>query len=139
MKVIDLLNKIANGEEVPKKIKFQNKIYHFNREYMDYESDIQEYRNADVKENYYIFSEWCPMLLNDEVEIIEEDKEIRELECLEIAPVSAMYCLSDKNMPEEEKWKKVSELIYEYRIDMENLKYYINEIVRAVNELKEGK
>lgn len=79
MKVIDLLNKIANGEEVPKKIKFQNKIYHFNRVYMDYESDIQEYRNADVKENYYIFSEWCPMSLNDEVEIIEEDNKIHKI------------------------------------------------------------
>ena len=27
MKIIDLLNKIANGEEVPKKIKYKNKIY----------------------------------------------------------------------------------------------------------------
>jgi hypothetical protein len=27
MKVIELLNKIANGEEVPKKIKWNNKIY----------------------------------------------------------------------------------------------------------------
>ena len=29
MKVIDLLNKIANGEEVPQKIKVGNKIYNY--------------------------------------------------------------------------------------------------------------
>ena len=27
IKIIDLLNKIANGEEVPKKIKYENDIY----------------------------------------------------------------------------------------------------------------
>ena len=27
MKIIDLLNKIANGEEVPKKIKYKGSIY----------------------------------------------------------------------------------------------------------------
>ena len=29
MKVIDLLNKIANGEEVPEKIKWEDTIYEF--------------------------------------------------------------------------------------------------------------
>ena len=31
MKVIDLLNKIANGEEVPKKIKYDGSIYEYVR------------------------------------------------------------------------------------------------------------
>ena len=30
IKIIDLLNKIANGEDVPKKIKFRDDIYEFD-------------------------------------------------------------------------------------------------------------
>ena len=62
MKVIDLLNKIANGEEVPKK------IYCFNREFY-------------LKGNTYFGDTFTLMHyiqeedLNDEVEIIEEPQE----------------------------------------------------------------
>ena len=67
MKVIDLLNKIANGEEVPKKIKYINKFF-------DY--DNADYFNTDIG---YLF-ERCTLcvILNDEVEIIEEEKKIPE-------------------------------------------------------------
>ena len=79
MKVIDLLNKIANCK-IPKKIKYREIIYHICYEYGDYESDIEEYRFADTKEHYYLF-EGIDMLkcLNDEVEIIEEDKKIKKI------------------------------------------------------------
>ena len=40
MKIIDLLNKIANGEEVPKKIKYDNEIFKLRDEKDDYASDI---------------------------------------------------------------------------------------------------
>ena len=33
MKVIDLLNKIAKGEDVPEKIKIYNRIYTYTSEY----------------------------------------------------------------------------------------------------------
>ncbi len=65
MKVIDLLNKIANGEELPKK------IYCFNREFY-------------LKENTYFGDTFTLMHyiqeedLNDEVEITEEEKKIPE-------------------------------------------------------------
>lgn len=36
MKVIDLLVKIVNGEEVPKQIKFNNTIYTYNDDCCDY-------------------------------------------------------------------------------------------------------
>ena len=63
MKIIDLYNKIANGEEVPKKIKYKNCIF----------------------ENRCVIEYWCKKTetcldelilmqnLNDEVEIIEEE------------------------------------------------------------------
>jgi hypothetical protein len=63
IKVIDLLNKIANGEEVPKKIKYRNNIY----EYED-----SDYFGNDIG---YLFERYNSIaILNDEVEIIEENK-----------------------------------------------------------------
>lgn len=55
MKVIDLLNKIANGEKVPRNIKYKGHIY-----------------------QYLIDSGYHDIRLNDEVEIIEEEKKIPE-------------------------------------------------------------
>ena len=72
MKVIELLNKIANGEEVPKKIKYKDDIY------------------THVDNNCYVCEETYEILsnsiyaehnsLNDEVETIEEDKKDKEIE-----------------------------------------------------------
>ena len=64
MKVIDLLNKIANGEEVPKKVKYHNRIY-IKR------SDCYNY----ILENGRFDDELKVIVgcLNDEVVIIEED------------------------------------------------------------------
>ena len=65
MKIIDLLNKIANGEEVPKK------IYCFNREFY-------------LKENTYFGDTFTLMHyiqeedLNEKIEILEEEKKIPE-------------------------------------------------------------
>ena len=72
MKVIDLLNKITNCEEVPKKIKFENKVYVLDHEGLDFYA---------LEEGYGLLLEKIndTNLLNVEVEIIEEVKEIREL------------------------------------------------------------
>ena len=83
MKVIDLLNKIAKGEEVPKRIKYKGEV----REYV---YDDRDYVNSDSS-NYYLFyniitegkgSDFANAL-NDEVEIIEdtpkEDRKIGKL------------------------------------------------------------
>ena len=71
MKVIDLLNKIANGEEVPKKIKYC--IYGEEYSTFAYDEKEQEYYNDGA--GYLSVPNHC---LNDEVEIIEETKEIIE-------------------------------------------------------------
>ena len=69
MKVIELLNKIANGEEVPKKIKYKNSIFTIREDKDDYANDTDWFTDK------YDFLE-----LNDEVEVIEEDKKIKKLE-----------------------------------------------------------
>lgn len=76
MKVIDLLNKIANGEEVPSKIKYRDKIF-------VYDKDDQCY----IVENYNVCDDLLMSLsnhkgtdLNYEVEILEEKKIPKKLE-----------------------------------------------------------
>jgi hypothetical protein len=68
IKIIDLLVKIANGEEFPKKVKFKDKIYTYNSEVTDYKYDDFLF---DV-----ISNECVKDFLNDTVEIIEEQEEI---------------------------------------------------------------
>lgn len=70
IKVIELLNKIANGEEVPKKIDYQEEIYEWDEEALKY-ADHTGY-------TLEIYTEKID--LNDEVEILEDNtEEIEEL------------------------------------------------------------
>ena len=62
IKVIDILNKIANGEEVPKKIYYLEETFTYDEQSKDY------YDN----ETYGLFDRYeIPSMLNDEVEILE--------------------------------------------------------------------
>lgn len=84
MKAIDLLNKMANKEEMPQKIKYSNKIY----EWKEYDCGYQEKKKvnwvkkwgyvAEVDRTYY-YLEHCFKDLNDEIEIIEEDDKIEKI------------------------------------------------------------
>ena len=70
IRIIDLLNKISNGEEVPLKIKYPNK----EKEYI-YDLNIQDYRCDDTLIFNTLFSKYrTNFFINDEVEIIEEQK-----------------------------------------------------------------
>ena len=70
IKIIDLFNKIANNEEVPKKIKYFGEIYEYSEDMkFYYQNGFSMYRDFFTEGN-------C---LNDEVEIIEEEKEIEEI------------------------------------------------------------
>jgi hypothetical protein len=81
MKIIDLLNKIANGEEVPKKIKYKNKIYNYEKfnigygkDYFNAEWKIEKGYRHTTNNNSYIYLNINDYCLNDEIEIIEENK-----------------------------------------------------------------
>lgn len=100
IKIIDLLNKIANGEEVPKKIK-----HHWEYEYK-FDELRNEYCYMDNK-NRRFDEEWLVMsMIKDEVEIIEEEKDM-------------------------EKLNK-----YNFHKKQRQLASKINELIEAVNELK---
>lgn len=67
MKVIDLLNKIANDEEVPKKFKYDCYVWTYN-----YESSA--YWNGKSIEFEDYMDDGLMKYLNNEVEILEEKK-----------------------------------------------------------------
>ena len=93
MKVIDLLNKIAKGEEVEAKHRL------FDLEY----KNLRDF-HVSYKENIDYFTlGGLISLLNDEVEVIEEDKKIEKITLLgeEIKLGSISSWLKDKTINEE--------------------------------------
>lgn len=122
IRIIDLLNKIANGEEVPKKIKVFRRTFKWILD--DYISSEEDCEGISIHK--FIFSP----LLNDEVEIIEEDKEIEKLNNI---PIN----YADDRTPEE---------VYEYlRCTINNLANVINtsnenllELIDKVNSLEKN-
>ena len=77
MKVIDLLNKIENGEEVPKEIKYKGIVFKYiwtNRKPLKYINE--EYKNGDNARRHLF---WYVDKLYDEIEVIEEEQNIKEL------------------------------------------------------------
>ena len=112
MKVIDLLNKIANGEEAPKKIKYNNETFTIREEKDDY-----------VSEKNLFTDRYSLLDLNEEVEIIEEDKKIKRIQSCG----DNLY----------------SEYIGQWLVNKENYTEYdellmnkINEIIDKLNEME---
>ncbi len=90
MKIIDLLNKIANGEDVP------SPIYH-NNLYYDFEDG--DYFNQKTR-NWLFNDSDINTILNEEVEIIEEDKKIEKFTEYEIkrdmvTPLNIIYKINE--------------------------------------------
>lgn len=74
IKIIDLFNKIANGEEVPKKIKYKGLIYY--QDGRGYFHDETEY----TTEQAFLEGVRTDMVLNDVVEILDEEDEFENIE-----------------------------------------------------------
>ena len=73
IRIIDLLNKIANNEEVPKKIKYNCEIFERVISGMNFNDYVDE-------DGDYLFQDYDWLYnINDEIEIIEEDKKIETI------------------------------------------------------------
>ena len=99
IKIIDLFNKIANNEKLPKKIRYFGEIYEYSEEMkFYYQNGFSMYRDFFTEGNY----------LNDEIEIIEEEKEIEKIGKIYDGFTDSYYdtCL-------EKVIKKVDELVDE--------------------------
>lgn len=115
IKIIDLLLKIANGEKVPKKIKYVDSIWEYckNGSTLDY---INDYGNC--------LMECVPIhkvSLNEELEIIEEPKKIEKIEKIE-KPTQDKYLYSNGKELYENDMKVYDKL---------------NELIDEINNLKE--
>lgn len=116
IKVIDLLNKIANGEEVPKKIKCDGVALIYDEEIKDYWCYCDKYLFE------YKFAE-CNDFLNDYVEIIEEPKKIEKISWREKESLAGNFTTSEKQEILARRTKK--------------LKSSLNELIDEINNLKE--
>ena len=74
--MIDLLVKIANGEEVPEKIKYKNEIY---KRYQNINTNNLYYYQVPNKCKFLIDQLSSAIDLLDEVEIIEEPEKIEKI------------------------------------------------------------
>ena len=74
MKIIELLNRIANGIDIPLQIKYDNDIW-------KYDEMARDYLLIDKSGEEYLICEELNLMyaLNEEVEIIEEDKKIEPI------------------------------------------------------------
>ena len=121
IKIIDLLNKIANGEEVPKKIKWENIIYaysEYDKDYLEYPFSDEEYKGLfDMRNNI------LTQFLNDEIEIIEEPKKIEKISWREKESLAG-------NLMANEKQEILARRT-------EKLKSSLNELIDEINILKD--
>ena len=121
MTVIQLLNKIANDEEVPKKIKYEGRIW-------EYDASVQDYMDADIVE--YLFAKMFGMkterVLNCEVEIIEEPKKIEY-------PILHKTAPSETTGDQMPNWRNLIDCSFEH------LNKTIYQLIDEINNLKENK
>lgn len=109
MKVIDLLNKIANGEEVPKKINYNLRTYTIKSK----EGELLECRTDD---NYCLDLLQC---LNDTVEIIEEEPEI---------DIQGIEELKSYNINKKTQFEDFARALLDFGVK-------INELIKAIKQL----
>lgn len=105
MKIIDLLNKLAKGEEVPK-FEVNGVKYCVGQD-----GYLRELFGDDIE--WYIFNEW----LNEEVQILEEveDKEYEDIEEVDLGVLNSQ---SDKN---REFKRAINQLIRNQKYIIERL------------------
>lgn len=114
MKVIDLLNKINKGEEIPKKVKYEDTIFAYDKDRKEYIYELDDWCSETIL--FKITNEhthFIQDLLKAEVEVIEENKEIEEIDTTKI-------------------FEFTMDSVFEWNNEMEDK---INELVRAVNKI----
>ena len=91
MKVIDLLNRIANGIDIPLQIKYDNDVW-------KYDEVARDYLLIDKSGEEYLICEELNLMyaLNEEVEVVEEEQEDKKIE--KIDEILTIMCddLKDK-------------------------------------------
>ena len=123
MKIIDLLNKIANGEEVPKKIRITDVDDRITRHYIFfYDEDDQEYKDNEL------FPLGARLILdrvlNKKVEVLDLLKEPKKIEKWGEGALEEMGKCTDYTLEDLQKYIRI-------------LAETQNELIDEINKLKE--
>lgn len=111
IKVIDLLNELANGEKTPKYIKYTDRL-----------NGVENVMLV-CKENIIYRLNQCSIELNDEVEVMGEDPEDKEItEHHDIFDYFTGYSFGETNK------ELLQQLEHNFQIVNEELDYLINKI-----------
>lgn len=119
IKIITLFNKIANNEILPVLIKYDGRLWKLCENEREYYREI-------FPESVYFFEDYIPnnfdllCILNDEIEIIEEEKEIEKL---------------GKNFTFEDSTNELTKGDWQVSV----ISQKINELVDEINKLKKEK
>lgn len=101
MKIIDILNKIANNEQPPKKIVFKDEVYEYDETDGDYRNN-----NYEALFDYHEITD----ILNDEVQILETTITYNQDNFYQYQPYTGeveIKCNSPKNILESDKIEKI--------------------------------
>lgn len=155
MKVIDLLNKIANGEEVPKKIKYGGNTY-----YKDSDGNINFYIEKDGTFNLFLEVINDTNDLNNEVEILDEEEkdnfsgiryfkdgecylsisseplktnDIEECEFINIEEING-YVERDKKLSHN---KSMDGIVHNFNLLIDSVNHLVKNQKKIINKLKE--
>ncbi|MBQ1551408.1 MAG: hypothetical protein IIZ67_04820 [Bacilli bacterium] len=115
IKVIDLINKIDNKEELPQKVKFEKEIYEYDKKRKDYINKYDDWTSQTLL--YRVMStHFISELLECKVEIIEDEEEI---------DIQSIDIIRDYRTSEDDL----------YNDNFEDFRGTINELVQAVKQL----
>ena len=118
MKIIDLLNAIAGTGIIPQRIYYNGNVYEYDGETQNYYKSLNFTRD-------WLIGEDITALLNDEVEIIKEDKGME----YPILHKTAPNIITGDEMP---NWRNLIDCNFEY------LNKTICQLIDEINNLKEN-
>lgn len=119
IKIIDLLNMISKGEEVPRKFTYNGYLWEY-----DIKNKMWFYYFGEGKNHRFDKLFYLNMCLNDEVEIIEEEKKIEKI----------IISMDDTSMPyvTNNKYQKLSysnvDLLFASKI---------NELIDVIKDMRD--
>lgn len=122
IKIIDLLVKMANREELPKKIKYNDNIYYLFESRVDLHTYQTMWSNTTRRLSLIIDNEY--LNLNDYIEIIEEPKKIEKIKMYQDG--EGHYFLN-----------KQDRKVYVNCDEMDFMVDKFNELIDEINNLKE--
>lgn len=118
MKIIDLLNKIANGEEVPEKIKIKDEDLVYT--YQEDEYGAYDYYCVKI-EKYLMDIHNILRIVNAEIEVIEGPKKIKK--------IKSIYEINqDMSLDSFIVWQRENNELFQNKI---------NELIDKVNEMED--